>query len=268
MSNLLKMHLFRARRSKLTWILPIILAALLALEYGVIYLLNSLFTPAEIEIINDTGTNEIISSRNYFENVISMLQAQFIPMMLSMFLLMFLGIDRSTGFIKNIVSYMENKCHVAGANLLLALIYLTGLVVLSMLVCLGGCLLIYDRVTFDGIGGFLSFLLVFYLSTLFFVMLLIALADLSGKHVLVMILGVLFLVFGPILFNLINLLINYLTDSETFFVVQRYLPLSGLSELSIRSSFSDLARIGSIALALLIGSFALDVVVLKKQDIK
>lgn len=263
MFNLLKMHLFRARRYKLTWILPIVLILILALVFGIEALVMRLS-------YSDMAEGALLSapelSVDFFTTTVSMLKAQIIPMMLCMFILLFLSIDRSTGYIKNIVGYLDNKVGVAGASLLLAAIYLLGLILVTALVSLISCILIYDRIEFYDFGTFISFLGVFYLSTLAVIMLLIMLADLMNRHIMVMVLGVLFIVFEPIIYLPINLLIDYLTEST--FDLAAYLPMLGsLLLLPGKSNPDLLIRLALISAGLLIGSFVLDVVALKKKDI-
>lgn len=268
MSNLLKMHLFRARRGKLTWILLIVLVAFLVVQYGAMYLMRDLLSTSAMEELSGLSSTPMPNTTNFFDNVIVMFQAQFIPMVLSIFILLFLGIDRSSGFIKNIVSYLDNKYSVAGASLLLCLIYQSVLVLVTLGISLGSCYLIYDNVSFANAGGFFKFLAVFYLSTLSFTMLLVMLADLSGKHVLMMILGVLFLAFGTLLYQLIDLLVAYLRDGDCSFVIEKYLPPGGLQTLSATSPTEAFLRIGGLGAVVLVGAFLLDVVALKKQDIQ
>lgn len=275
MSNLLKMHLFRARKYKLTWILPGILVLLIALMFGVMWLENEFLSSMEMGVHPDVSVGEVsiassdytVNSQSYFEGVLVMLQTGFVPMLLIMYVLLFFVIDRSTGFIKNIVGYMDNKVSVAGASLLFTAIYLTVLVVVTMLVSLIGCYLVFDKVTYDGFGNFIKFLVVFYLAALSFTMILIWLADLTGKHAMMMILGILVLAFGTLFYQLIDLLIRYLRDGGDF-MIEKYLPIGGLQTLSLDSPASAFLRIGAISLAVLIGTFFLDVAALKKQDIK
>lgn len=275
MSNLLKMHLFRARKYKLTWVLPGILILLIAIMFGAMWLESELFSSFEAESFAEVSVGEVDlvssayspTSSSYFDTVLLMLQTGFIPMLLIMYVLLFFAIDRSTGFIKNIVGYMDNKSSVAGANLLFSAIYLTVLVAVTMLVSLPASYLIFDQVTYDGIGGFLKYLAVFYLSALSFTMILIWLADKTGKHPIMMILGIIVLAFGSLLYMLINYLVEYLRDGGDF-MIQKYLPIGGLQTLALDSPALDFMRIGGISLAILVGAFFLDVVALKKQDIK
>ena len=263
MFNLLKMHLFRARRYKLTWILPIVLVLILALVFGIVALVERL---AYTDMTVETSLSAPTLSVDFFLTTLSMLKAQIIPLMLCMFVLLFLGIDRSTGYIKNIVGYLDNKVGVAGASLLLSAIYLLGLILVTCLVSLVSCVLIYDRIEFSDFGTFISYLGVFYLSTLAFSMLLIMLADLMNRHIMVMVLGVLFLVFETVIYMPLNALIDYLSKSS--FDLARYLPMLGTTLLlPDKSDPKFLIRLVLIAFGLLVGSFVLDVVALKKKDI-
>jgi hypothetical protein len=258
MCNLLKMDLYRLRRYKLTYVLLGLMALMMLLT---MFITAMMISPSAFY---DEPQKTVCSFPLLMREM--MMNYHMLPLLLAMFLLLFLQADRMTGFLKTVAGYLGRKLPIVLTNLTIAAIYLVLLTLVMFVIAIPGCLLMFDRVTFEQMGGFICYLLLYMLLTLAYCALLLLLADLTGKYVLAMIFGSIYAIYAPILYALIDFLHNSSEGAKTL-VIEKYLPFGNLVYLSYDSSGKDFAYAAIWGVVILVGSAALDVLVLKKKDL-
>ena len=267
MLNNLRMNLFRMKKNKLTYILAGVSVGLYLLLFGVELLIskarNGVLSGLEIE--TDLPLPDLTAARyNVFDSVVGMLM--FLPMLTMMFTMIFFFTEISGGYAKNLIGYRGSKPACVCANLLTSLIFSFSVLLLSAF--LGAVLsaLCYKNPTAEHTGKYLLFLLMSLAEIMAFNMVVLALGDLTNKHILLMIFGVIFVVYAPLVEELLSLGIYFLFEKEIDFY--RYTILGGISNYSMETPAKDMIISTVIALAELGLGFVLDVAALKKQELK
>lgn len=260
MRNILKMNLFRMARTRTTYILAGVAVALQLLLFFITYLTESaiegMYTAEfEIEIAHSAFEAFLMQGTLPGSTLISLL-----------FVMMFFSSEISTGYIKNLVGYEGNKFALAGANLITTVLYSLFVTILNVGVSILFSVIFFKSVTFEGLGNFLGYLGVTYLETVAFITLILAWSDRKGKHVLRMILGVVYLIYAMLIYQLINLAVDWIWEKQIS--IGKYTLLGGMSTLNLESEPKAFFLLGGIALAVLVLAFFLDVIALKKRELK
>ena len=256
MRNRLKMNLFRMKQNKTTYVLGAVSFGFSLLMLGLEWLIEALIgsgMPASQEV-------------NGFGTAISLMTTPFVPMFVLMFALLFFNSEISGGYIKNLVGYQGNKYACAGANLLTVALYGGILLLITAPLGIVLALLCYENTVFTDFWKFAAYLLIFFLESMAYILLFLAWSDRSGKYILNMILGVVYLIYGPILYQLVDLGVAYFFDKNI--TLAKYTLLGGMSVLNMNSTAGDFLRSGLIAAAVFVLAYFLDVLALKKRELK
>lgn len=256
MGNLIKMNLFRLRKSKLTYLLGGMTVLLILVILGV--------TALEKELTTGWYDNDLFATE-FYTFLRTCLGRAYLTAFVGLYMMMFLGTDRSTGFIKNIAGYLDNKFTVVGANLLTGAIYLGFLLILALIVSVPMTFVIHDKVTFGSFGSFAAYLGTCLFCTLCVLQVFLLLGDLTKRHFLFGILGMIYMFLAEALFLLVDLLVTWLAQKE--FIVERWIPSCSWTKLTDFSEPVDYLRYLGVAAVLGVGAFVLDAVCLKKKDL-
>ena len=263
MTNILKMNLFRFKRSRVAYVLAAVAVFFCMLVQTITFLVNRSMPQLPVTGMGGETLDWGLTVKTDILNVtMGSIGLIIVPAVMVLFALLFLNGDLTNGYAKNLVGYTGNKRALATANILIPAIYSAGVLILCVVVSIGyGCIL-FQNVEFKNVGHFLLTVLIMYMEIMGYIMMLVALADLSGRHVLVMILGLVYVLYNNLFYQLINLIV------DTDFRIEKYTLLGGMTSLRADSEPKWYFISAAIALAVFIGFFALDIVGLKKRELK
>ena len=283
MLDTFRMYVYRMRKSKLTYI---ILAASF-LMCAVVFL-----TEAFLPVILAAGIfGDVFGEpepQNGFVMLRSMFSTGFHTVILSVFPIMFLAFDYSTGYIKNLVGYRTDKMKLAGADLLLVVVYMLAGFIVNLVFGSLIILIFCKNVIWQDGGKFLLYLLVNFIESVCYAQIMLFIADLLKKNIGAMIIDLVYGFLSGAIYVIVDLLVSnhrlkdsFVTESTDFgygvrlvadtsqkgeFMIEKYTILGGASALSAESAYGDFLRSGLIALIALAVFFFLDVLALKHRD--
>ncbi len=260
MRNNFKMQLYRMLRSRLTYVF-IGVSVIIALLGFFAELLEGQIL---VELMGTPGALDDITY-NGFTKITDIFAVNFHTICVSAFILLFIAVDYSTGYVKNIVGYRVNKFNCCMANTLIVCVYAAVVFIINIVIGLSFTAIFYKVAEWEGIGKFLMYMLVNFIDTIAFTQLLLFLSDVMKKNVPVMIIGLIYTMMSSLVYLLVDLLVQW-AGAENF-TLQKYTILGAAMELKVTSAWGDFARMGAIGLAALILFFLLDCLVMKKREI-
>ena len=217
-----------------------------------------------VELMGAPGALDDITY-NGFTKITEILAVNFHTICVSAFILLFIAVDYSTGYVKNIVGYRVNKFNCCMANTLIVCVYAAIIFVINIAFGLGFTAIFYKVAEWKGFGKFLMYLLVNFIDTVAFTQLLLFLSDVIKKNVPVMIIGLIYTMMSSLVYLLVDLLLQWAGVEN--FTMQKYTILGAAMELNVLSEWGDFARMGAIGLGALILFFILDCIVMKKREV-
>ena len=258
MRNILKMNFFRMRRTKTTYILAVI-----GLAFSLMFLGINILTDA---VMTDLMGEVVVAENNVLESVMLQFTIAIVPMLALMYIMLFLNSEVSSGYAKNIVGYEGNKYALAGANFITAALYGTVIFLAATAVGVGFAALALKTPVFSDWGKFISYIAVSLIEMYAFIGLFIAFADMKGKYVLLMIIGAVCFMYAMLLYELVDLAFSYFFDIQ--FSLENYTLLGCMTMFRLTNKYSDFIISGAIALAVLILAYFLDVLALKRRELR
>ena len=216
--------------------------------------------------MNDLFGEVVILPNNVLEVVMLQFTIAVVPMLALMYIMLFLNSEVSSGYAKNIVGYEGNKYALAGANFITAAIYGTIIFLAATALGIAFAALVYKNPVFTDVGKFISYIVVSLLEMYAFIGLFIAFADMKGKYVLMMIIGAVCFMYAMLLYELVDIGVSYFFDKE--FHLENYTILGCMTSFKLTNAYSDFITSGAIALAVLILAYFLDVLALKRRELK
>lgn len=261
MLNMLKMNLFRMKKNRSAYVMLGVSALIQCLLIFISWLEQSTIQGLlEIPI-------DIHAPHNVFTDLMMQGTIPGIMMISLLFSMLFFSSEYSSGYLKNLIGYQGNKFALAGSNLVTVAIYTFAVTVVNVAVTILLAVLCYEKVSFANAGKDIGYIVIIYLESVAYTMLFVAWSDRNGKHVLKMILGALYTMYAMIFYLLINLAVQKMFDIEVFHI-EKYTLLGGLSSLPAGSEAKDFIILGAIALLVLEAAYLLDVLALKKRELK
>lgn len=256
MANLIKMQLFRMKRSRLGYFMTGGMVLMSLLIYTITYFITS--SDFMMYVNNDLAGET-------FETTAFTLLGMFMPMFLPIILLNFLGTNHSTGYTKNLVGYLDNSLAVAGSQLVIGVLYLLVLLVAYLVVTVVAGVIVTGSFWFDNAGKAIAAIAVQCLIALAYTFLWQAVADLLKKPLLGMIFSIIYVAFSQFIYLLVDQLVQALSNYTSSFALEKYTLLGNAQLVSGNAATEDLLRATVIALVILGGSFALDMLACKKR---
>ena len=254
------MLFYRMLRSRLTYVFIGVSLIIAALGFFATLLEGQIL----VEFMGAPGALDDVTY-NGFTKITEILAVNFHTICVSAFILLFIAVDYSTGYVKNIVGYRVNKFNCCMANTLIVCVYAAIIFVINIAFGLGFTAIFYKVAEWKGLGKFLMYLLVNFIDTVAFTQLLLFLSDVIKKNVPVMIIGLIYAMMSSLVYLLVDLLVQWAGVED--FLTQRYTILGAALELNVLSEWGDFARMGAIGLGALILFFILDCIVMKKREV-
>ena len=267
MINNLRMNLFRMRKNKVTYVLAAVSVGLYLLLFGVELLINKAMSGvfSGLEIETDLTLPDMTAPRyNVFDSVVGMLT--FLPMLTMMFTMIFFFTELSGGYAKNLIGYRGNKAACACAELLTSMIFSLAVLAVSVLLGLALSFLCYRDCTAEHFEKYALYLLMAFAEVMAFNMVVLALGNLTEKHILVMIFAALFVAYAPLVDQLLVLAADHFFDWEID--INRYTILGGISSYSMETPAKYMLLSTLIALTELGLGYLLDIAALKKRELR
>lgn len=274
MVDILKMNLFRLKKTRLAVAMIIVAVGLSLLFFGLDWLMYELL--GDIPDFVNMPPNAEAPGNNVWSIVRTALGYGGVPTGAAMGCIMFFMTDVTTGYVKNLVGYEADKRRLAGANLVTIAIYSAVVMVIVTVILLLLTMLGYKRLEFDGFTKFFVWWLISYVEIVAFVMLLTLLTDATGKGILFMILGGLYPIMAMSLYQLFDLIVQAIVSKVGEnglyeyheITVEKYALLGGLTSYPLSHGWKELIIPAVIAAAVLTGVYFLDVLALKRREIK
>ncbi|MCQ2430530.1 MAG: hypothetical protein MJ192_09385 [Clostridia bacterium] len=265
MRNILKMNLFRMKSTRIVYAMAIVSLGLSLLFFGIDWLITSALSDISDFVNNPPGMEP--AGTNVWGITRNTMMLGSVPLGAVMATLLFFFTEVSTGYAKNLVGYETNKYDHAGADLLTSAFYTGCLMLVTVILFFILAVLGYDNPEFGNAGKFFVWLVISFIEVLAFITLLKALSDATGKTILFMILGGVYPLLASSVYQLIDLAVIFGLDVEDF-AVEKYTLLGGISSYNLSAEWSGLIILGVIAAAVLVGAYLLDVLALKKRELK
>lgn len=262
MRNNLNMNLYRMKKTRLSYVLFAVAVLISLLLFGIELLLYEELQQSYEEL----PIPMLAPPANFYAQVASSLSYGIVPMIAVMFVLIFFNNEFSSGYVKNLIGCRGNKIGLCAANLLTAALFAAATFLATVLICFILTLLVIDNRDFSGFGKFVVYLAVYFIATMGYILLLLAIADRKGKYVPAMILGALYVNYAPLIYLLIEMALAYFFKIDIS--VGKYTLLGCINTMKPSSDWKDLILSAAIALAAFIGAFFLDVNSLKKRELK
>ena len=260
MRNILRMNIFRMKRTKMGYILGgvsvLLTLFIFALNWLLDYGMNTLFY----------GEGLIPQVTNIFDSAITQSTSSVGPLLVLMFAMLFLNTVISSGYEKNLIGYQGNKFALSGANIVTVIIY--GIILMtvttSVSILISG--LCYKNAVFEGFGKFMAYFTVSFVEMIAYCMLIIALCDLGGRYILGMILGVLYIFYCSLIYQVIDLAVDVFLHKTI--TIENYTLLGAMKSFRLSNSYTDYLISGLIASLVFVLGYFLDVYALKKRELK
>lgn len=260
MRNIFNMNMFRMKKARLAYIFGGV-AILLTLF---IFALNWLMDLAMSEMFD--MPDMVSQSTNIFSAVIIQNASSVAPIIVLMFIMLFFNTVISTGYEKNLIGYEGNKFACAGANIAASAVYGIIIAVATTAVSFLISAVCYAEPIFEDGGKFFAYFIVSFIEMIAYIMLVMALSDMKGRYILGMILSMLYLFYNSLIYNLIDLAVDYFFDKSIS--IGKYTLLGCMKTFDLTNTFTDYLISGLIASAVLVIAYFLDVYALTKREMK
>lgn len=256
--RLLKMDVYRMRKSRYSYIIFAVLMVFLALECVAIFAMNA----------SDTAGMPPVVLISVMECAQFMIRADVIVMFVMFFAVTFVGTEFSSGFIKNIYSKEAHKFKLFLSKIGTVAIY-TALIFISVLILglLGELLFGYEFVLGDRGMEFTRFVLVQYLLHVAFGTVVLCIATIFRSSAAPMIAGILYITLGRWIYLLIDKKVQDILGL-TDFNLSDYVVYGNLALIDTNSSAGACVRACVVSVAVIAVSVILGHLVLKKRDVR
>lgn len=268
MFNVIKMYLYRMKRSKITYLLPVIAIVFCLVEELITY-----FTMKEmgLDYVNLPGNIPLdgITGVDLLPIILTFVTMMIVPTMCILFSMAFLNGDMQSGYAKNIIGYTGNRKKQAVAEIVIPFLFTVGLIIVCVIVTLGVGLILFKKPEFKNVGKFFLTLLVMLMELMAFLMIIKWFADATGKYVLAMILGAVYALYSMLIYELIDIIVNRNSENPfDGFKIEKYTLLGGMVANNTNSDGKDFALSAGIAIVVFIVFFFLDVKAMEKRELK
>lgn len=256
MLNIIRMDLHRFIRSKSLYIIT---AACMAITAFMMYALNfSIDNAAELGITPLHSIDEF-ASEFFIGN--------FLIVFIIIFAVIFMNAEYKYGFNKNIYSLTDNKFKFVLSKIIMVTLFTVILYAASLLVVVISCWITGD-LRFNNPKGFAALIGIGILAHVSIVSITVAIFNLARHSTVPMIIGMLYVLMGNMLFNLINFLVGRVFHVSDF-MISKYTSLGNITlHLSDVSSIATNVRCIIVAIIMLIVGMLIGTLALEKKDVK
>ncbi len=262
MLNILKMDLFRFFRSKSLYILTGILVAYTA------FTLWSLSLVESISSMDIEGMESLVSVKYTLTSLSDMfLSGSFVVLFLVIFTVIFCNAEYKSGYIKNIASTVSKKENLMFSKMIIMVIATVVFYIFLTLTLIVGGLGIMKLEVGEHAIGIVKTLLVGMLLNISIGSLIIMLFNFVRKSLIPMIVGIVYVLMGDVILQLVNFLIHRIKAFDEFDIT-KYTSLGNMSKLSAATESSDLIRIIIVAVVYIVISVVVSSLIAKKKDFR
>lgn len=256
MINLIKMETYRFRKSIAS--LVILLSATLFMILVFYLMLASTNTTNELAVTGKT-------IMNYYQY---MIQGDVLALFIVIFGVGFFSSENSSGFIKNTYGKESKKYKFLLSKLAVITLFTFMLFAIAFVICIVGQQISNHTIVFgSNWGEFIRFIAIQFILEIGFGAIVICLVTLIKSNIATTIIGILYVMYGDVIYSLIDVKVQKLFHLSNF-KLSNYVVFGNLYSINIDSSAKSCLR--ALIVTAIIGILSIEIsnIVLKKSDIQ
>lgn len=291
MFNAIKMEFYRFFRSKIWWILPLIMVGMVflsvfSLRYEADSREKNSSESSDVAVQVDDGDEDESNDymKDYYAGIDSFneskkmdfnfvlgqgaLNGNVLILMLTIFTVVFCCAEFRTGFIKNLIGRFNHRYYLVLSKLILALIYNIFLIFVSYAACLLFAKILFKDLVFSHAGKMFVTVLVYLLMTFALASVCILIIEMTRNVAASLAIG-LAITLGVVslLLTLLTVLINHLHIFSSTVNINKYMITHNLQSMEFPSANSDLIRFTIIGAVFLVVTITGSILFMNKKDV-
>lgn len=265
MLNIIKMDLFKLKRSKSFYITILVCVALTALAlWSINFLSNMSKTETSSNGAVTLSSNNTIDSIDGYINGI--FNGYYTNLFVVIFIIIFCNAERKNGYIKNIASIVSDKYKLVLSKIVVLIIYVLAIYAALIATILIACYGFMGITQVDSLSNIVKFLGTGMLMNISLGMVVIMFYTLVEKSMVVMPSSIVYILMGDAVFELLKLFTTEVLSLGSFNAYE-YTNLGNMSYVTIDSCSDIYIRSIVVALIYIVISYVVSALAVKRKDI-